>query len=89
MENNKIPIGFNEIEPPMFPCNNSHKALVDPQAGHGIPYIRLNKQTVKPSPPVELYEKTSHAYPAIQAIVKSMYKLLGDVPDFTNVDTTL
>jgi len=37
MENNKIPIGFNKIEPPMFPCNNSHKALVDPQAGHGIP----------------------------------------------------
>jgi len=68
-------MGFNKIAPSMFPCSNSHKARVEPQEGHGIPYIRLNGQTIKPPPfPVELYENKTHTYPVIQATAENMYR---------------
>ena len=45
----KMPKGLIKIELINLPCNNCKVALVEPQAGQGIPVMFLNTQTVCPS----------------------------------------
>ena len=44
-----MPKGLIKTEFKNLPCNNCKVALVEPQAGQGIPVAFLNTQTVWPS----------------------------------------